>query len=162
MCSDVIRTGGGAFDPHEDRIYFIASNVGRLEQASSVHHHLLIAVNEIEAASELRAVEGWLKAGKKVFLDSGVFNLAMTHARQHNLSMDAALSTPPEDVDGFDRLFEKYVALVRQMQDRLWGYIEIDQGGREHKIRTRARLEALGLRPIPVYHPLNDGWDYFD
>ena len=23
-------------------------------------------------------------------------------------------------------------------------------------------LEQMGLRPIPVYHPFNDGWDYFD
>lgn len=23
-------------------------------------------------------------------------------------------------------------------------------------------LEGMGLRPIPVYHPLVDGWDYFD
>ena len=40
--------------------------------------------------------------------------------------------------------------------------VEVDQGGRENKIKTRARLEKMGLRPIPVYHPLNDGWDYFD
>lgn len=48
------------------------------------------------------------------------------------------------------------------LKDDCWGYIEIDQGGRDHKIKTRALLEAEGLRPIPVYHPLNDGWDYFD
>jgi hypothetical protein len=23
-------------------------------------------------------------------------------------------------------------------------------------------LEQMGLRPIPVYHPFNDGWHYFD
>ena len=24
------------------------------------------------------------------------------------------------------------------------------------------QAESLGLKPIPVYHPLLDGWDYFD
>jgi hypothetical protein len=162
VSAKVLNTGGGTFDPQEGRIYFIASNAGRLDQGAMVHQHLLIAVNEIEGASELRKVEGWLSDGKKVFLDSGVFNLAMTHARNHNLTMDVALNTPPEEVDGFGKLFERYVTLVRSLQDRIWGYIEIDQGGRENKIKTRAKLEALGLRPIPVYHPLNDGWEYFD
>jgi hypothetical protein len=45
--------------------------------------------------------------------------------------------------------------------DRLSGYTELDQGGRDHKRRTRTRLHDLGLNPIPVYHPFNDGWDYF-
>ena len=45
---------------------------------------------------------------------------------------------------------------------RLWGYIELDQGGAVHKRRTRTALEQAGLAPIPVYHPFNDGWDYFD
>lgn len=76
--------------------------------------------------------------------------------------MDIGLATDPEEMDGFDDLFEKYVSIVRELGDQLWGYIEIDQGGRENKIKTRAKLEALGLHPIPVYHPFNDGWDYFD
>ncbi len=59
-------------------------------------------------------------------------------------------------------LFDKYVAIINEFGDQLWGYIEIDQGGRENKIKTRAKLEGLGLRPMPVYHPFNDGWDYFD
>lgn len=49
------------------------------------------------------------------------------------------------------------------MGDRLWGAIELDQGGVEHKPRTRARIEEeFGITPIPVYHPLLDGWDYYD
>lgn len=34
--------------------------------------------------------------------------------------------------------------------------------GAHVKRQTRAWLESEGLKPIPVYHPLVDGWDYFD
>ena len=76
--------------------------------------------------------------------------------------MDEALGTAPEDIDGFDNLFDRYCEIVGVLGDRAWGYIELDQGGRDNKIKTRKRLEALGFNPVPVYHPLNDGWDYFD
>jgi hypothetical protein len=76
--------------------------------------------------------------------------------------MDEALAAPPEQLDGFDALFDIYVRTVQEYEQDLWGYIELDQGGAVNKRKTRARLEKLGLRPIPVYHPLNDGWDYFD
>ena len=95
------------------------------------------------------------------FIDSGVFNLSTRHAAKHDLTMDQALALAPTEIDGFDELFAKYVRLVTELGDKVWGYIEIDQGGKANKIKTRARLEELGLRPIPVYHPFNDGWDYF-
>lgn len=158
----VINTGGGTFDPNEKNVYFLASNVERMFYGAQAHDHLLVAVNELNTPKDVERLEGWLRAGKKVFIDSGVFNLTMEHVRTHGTSMDAALALGPEEIDGFAGLFEKYVALVTKYQAQVWGYIELDQGGRENKIKTRARLEALGLRPVPVYHPLNDGWDYFD
>jgi hypothetical protein len=157
-----VKTGGGAFDPNAYPVYFIASSTGRLTLGAPLHSHLLIAVNEIESERDTEQMKQWINTGKRVFLDSGVYHLATTHAKRHNLSMDVALGTAPGEVDGFEALFEKYVQLVKSFESQLWGYIEIDQGGRENKIGTRERLEALGLRPIPVYHPLNDGWDYFD
>lgn len=163
MSDELMHTGGGTFDPTEENVYFIAANTERLEHAFRTNHHLLVAVNELAGPDSLafflRAIQN---PEKRIFLDSGVFNLAMTYARKHEVSHDVGLSMAPEEIDGFSDLFDQYVDLVRTHGDHLWGYIEIDQGGRENKIRTRARLEALGLRPIPVYHPLNDGWDYFD
>lgn len=153
---------GGDWDPHEWPIYFVASNTETLLHAYDVNDHLLVAVNELEGEAQVAIVERFADAGCSVFIDSGVFWLSTSHARAHGLTMDQALSMAPEQIDGFDELFERYVTLMRRFGDRVWGYIEIDQGGRENKIRTRARLEALGLRPIPVYHPFNDGWDYFD
>jgi hypothetical protein len=157
-----MKRTGGKWNPAESVAYFAASNGDTLEGAAPMHGHLLCAVNELEGDTRLRQFKGLLDGGSAVFLDSGVFNLANSHARAHNMRMDDALGLAPEEVDGFNELFERYVAIVREFGDRVWGYIEIDQGGKENKRRTRARLEALGLAPIPVYHPLNDGWDYFD
>lgn len=153
---------GGIWDPTQWPIYFLASQMWTLRDASiGERDHLLIAVNEIKD-NDIAELESLLDRNRRILLDSGVYWLATQHAEAHGLTMDQALSLAPAQVDNFDRLFERYVNLANQYQHRLWGYIEIDQGGRENKKRTRATLEAMGLRPIPVYHPLNDGWDYFD
>lgn len=158
----MIRTGGRTFNPNEDRVYFLASSSGTLDLVTDCYDHLLIAVNELKSDSNTTILEGWLDAGKRVFIDSGIFNLTNEHAKANNVSMNDALALAPEDIDGFDELWTRYVHIAKKYGERSWGYIELDQGGRENKIRTRAKLEGLGLRPIPVYHPLNDGWDYFD
>jgi hypothetical protein len=145
--------------------YFVSANMETLRWAVPFCPHVLVAVNELLGprrdafTSELQE---WVDGGSSVLLDSGVYWLATQHAEAHRLTMDQALSTAPADVDGFDDLFSAYVSLAESIGERLWGYIEIDQGGRENKIKTRAKLEAMGLRPMPVYHPINDGWDYFD
>lgn len=156
----MIKTAGN-WDPAEPPIYFLAADMGSVGLAASRYGHLLIALNELTEA-DIPTVEDWLDKGSTVFLDSGVFNLANSHARAHGTTMDQALSMAPEELEGFEHLFDKYLKVVNRLGERLWGYIEIDQGGRENKLKTRKRLEDAGLRPIPVYHPLNDGWDYFD
>jgi GTP cyclohydrolase I len=104
-----------------------------------------------------------LDAGNLMLFDSGIFWLTQNHMRNHpGVTMDEALALAPDEIDGFHDLWDVYVDTVREHEDRLWGYIELDQGGSVNKRKTRAKLEKLGLRPIPVYHPLNDGWDYFD
>ncbi len=171
----VTRTGGAKFSRDADAstpmefsgalgtrfIYFLASSRATMPLAAPLHENLLIAINELSSSSDLLEFKAALTTNN-VFIDSGIFHLTMEHARRHAVSMDAALSLAPDEIDGFDDLLEKYVELIRTHGESSWGYIELDQGGRENKIRTRARLEKLGLRPIPVYHPLNDGWDYFD
>ena len=111
---------------------------------------------------EWQAFLASIESGCPTFLDSGVFWLTNQHKKTHGTTMDEALALAPEEIDNFDWLFDVYVEVVKEVGDQLWGYNELDQGGKENKIRTRARLEGMGLRPIPVYHPLNDGWDYFD
>lgn len=157
-----VAATGGTWDRGDWPTYFIASHHQTIEHGALFHDHVLVAVNELDDESGMRGLRQMVANGRRVFVDSGVFNLSTSHAKAHGLSMDQALSMAPDEVDGFADLFGRYVAIVHEMGDRLWGYIEIDQGGRENKLRTRARLEAMGLRPIPVYHPFNDGWDYFD
>lgn len=157
------KTGGGAFDPTDKHIYFIASNPGTFTYLRNEDNfYRLIAVNELLGDLKSGFFEEMMSRPGVTFLDSGVFNLAAEHSRRTGCSHDEALKTPPEKIEGFGELYERYVELVTTYEDQLWGYVEIDIGGTEQKRKTRAGLEALGLSPIPVYHPLNDGWDYFD
>lgn len=162
MSNEFKSTGGGTFDPKEANVYFIASGTGRLACAEPAYDHLLIAVNELEGENAVNQIEAWCDRGKKVFIDSGIFHLTQQHAKTHGCTMDRALAMPPDEIDGFSDLLERYVEIYRRLGDKCWGFIELDQGGRDNKIKTRSRLESMGLRPIPVYHPFNDGWDYFD
>lgn len=158
----LINTGGGAYDPNDRNVYFIASNVERMKWGALQHDHLLVAINELNTESDYRFLRGWFSDGKKVLIDSGIYALAMEHAQKYGVSHDEGLAMSPQEIEGFDELWSQYVAVVGEHEGDVWGYIELDQGGRENKIKTRAKLEELGLRPIPVYHPLLDGWDYFD
>lgn len=147
--------------PKEWPCYFAAVNLQHPDKSCEPLNKMLVAVNEIEGPENWRRLEYFISL-MPVFLDSGVYALTNRHAEKHNVTMNVALSMPPNKLDGFDELFDKYIGILKKYGDQLWGYIEIDAGGRENKIKTRARIEKLGFRPIPVYHPLNDGWDYFD
>lgn len=157
-----VRRTAGAFDPSRRHIYFCASNIDQLPAVEPHHENILIAVNELRGEEDIEKIEGLIERGARVFIDSGIFNLTMKHSRANNVSMDEALALPPDRIDGFYSLFDRYCEIIDRLGDSCWGYIELDQGGRENKIQTRERLEELGFRPIPVYHPLNDGWEYFD
>lgn len=157
-----MKRTGGRWDPNDRYAYFLASDIGSQAQAAKAHDHLLIAVNEIRDDAALDMIASWIEDGKHVFIDSGVYNLTNEHARAHDLTMDEVLAMAPSQLDGFEALLARYVEVIQAVGDGSWGYIEIDQGGLENKRKTRAKLEGMGLKPIPVYHPLVDGWDYFD
>lgn len=156
------RKTGGVFNPADQCIVFLAANMDRQKDIVDIHDYVLVAVNELNSPEQLAMVDEWVENGRKVFIDSGIFWLTNEHARKHNVRMDEALSLAPEEIDGFDALWDRYLAILDRFGSRAWGYIELDQGGMHNKKRTRARIEAEGFSPIPVYHPLNDGWDYFD
>ena len=151
-------TDGGKYDPNLPFAYFIA---GKHTQDTQ-HPNLLIAVNEVESAKDLDALDRSCDE-RRVLLDSGIFNLAMSHARAHGTTHDEALSLAPEEIDGFEPLWDRYGDVVTRFKDRLWGVIELDQGGVANKPRIRQRIETeFGIIPMPVYHPLLDGWEYYD
>lgn len=158
----VKHTGGGAFKPDEQAPIGFGAGGGAPE--SPVLDCVLVAANDVmtdgAAASQL---DKPLEDGKLVLLDSGIFWMTNRHARNNGVHMNDALALPPQEIDGFDELYPRYIELVRRYESALWGFMELDQGGAENKTVTRARIEDdAGVSPIPVYHPLNDGWDYFD
>lgn len=164
------RTTGGKFDPTDPFFYFLATGPGRHLEASRAlpdeelhpYPHVLVAVNEINTATH-RALLDELCDTRVVLLDSGIYNLTVSHAQRHGMTMDEALILHPEEVDGFDALYDRYCELVTLYADRLWGFIELDLGGPEIKPQTRARIEAdTGLIPMPVCHLLSDGWEYYE
>lgn len=156
-------TGGGTFDKTGNSCYFAATSPSTHASCNGKSPFVLIAVNEIKSKTDSEAFESMLGGEFKVFLDSGIFNLTNEHARKHGVTMDEALALPPNEIEGFNALWDKYIDLVVRYADRLWGFIELDQGGAENKRKIRARIEKeTGHVPIPVYHPFNDGWEYFD
>lgn len=157
-----MKRTGGTWDRDDRFVYFLACQLSEHSQsAARSHGYMLMAVNDLWGAAAEQSLQEALGVAE-VFLDSGIFWLTNEHKRAHNISMDEALSLHPTEIDGFDKLYSRYVELVTRYGDQLWGYIELDQGGRERKIETRAGLEAQGLAPIPVYHPLNDGAEYLE
>lgn len=156
------RTDGGSFDPNEPFVYFIATNVANFATLDMHNRYQLVGVNEIKSNDHLLTLRAWCERGGKLFIDSGIFNLTMRHARKFNTTMNEALALAPEEIDGFDALFDNYCRTVTALGEYCWGYTELDQGGRENKIRMRAKLEGMGFAPMPIYHPLNDGPEYFD
>lgn len=174
----MIRTQG-RWNPEHRGIYFSAGTIGGAnmsdDQIGQTGKYLsptcnLYAVNHFATPGSgvSRSSSAWrqfmlsLDRGLPTFLDSGIFFLTNVHKRAHNTTMDEALALAPEEIDHFSWLWDVYLELCSEFGDVLWGFNELDQGGRENKIRIRAKIEAEGLKPIPVYHPMNDGWDYFD
>lgn len=162
-CPDVKRTTGGAFDPEDPYLFFTATGPEALARMDPQYPTVLCAVNETYSGAGRKALERLIDQGRRVMLDSGIFNLAMNHVRAHGTTHDEALQLPPEEIDGFDQLWEQYGELATTYGKDLWGIVELDQGGVANKPRTRKRIEdEIGITPIPVYHPLLDGWDYYD
>lgn len=162
---------GGKFDPNEGYCYFLATSVDRHTAARrnlpgehlAPYQHVLVAVDEDLATDGRIPVLDELCDERKVLLDSGIYTLTMKHARAHGMHMNEALALAPEEVDGFDRLWDLYAKIASTYADRLWGVIELDLGGPTIKPQTRARIESeLGIVPIPVFHPMSDGWDYYE
>lgn len=158
----------GTWSTDDRHAYFLAGGHGQGDPG--IHPFTLIGVNDLVDLNtrQLRPrtvelVESMLDGGIRLIMDSGVFFLTGEHMRAHGLTGEQAFGLAPADIDGFDALWAGYLEVHRTFGQRMWGYIEVDQGGEVNKRILRERLHDAGVMPMPVFHPLNDsGWDYFD
>lgn len=157
---NVKQTSGGKFNRTDYPLYFIASNTEFLVKAD--YPNVLVAVNEVhndKTKEDLKRLCGT----RNVLIDSGIYSLTMEHVRKNNIHMDSALKLHPSEIDGFDKLRDRYYEIATTYNETCWGIIELDLGGPKIKPQTRAMIEKdTGIVPIPVYHPFSDGWDYYD
>lgn len=156
----MIETTGSWSRDRDRHSYFLAGDIGTT-QNNAGYKYILAAVNELSDA-KLDLICADAENGFHILIDSGIFWLTNKHKREHGITMDEALKLQPSEIDGFDELFTKYLKIHDRLGENAWGYIELDQGGANTKRNTRKLLQSKGINPIPVYHPLNDGWDYFD
>jgi len=156
----VRETSGGKFDPQAPNVSFLAGTVE--DHVLAQNPFTLLAINEIKTPKQIELLDQWCDE-RFVVLDSGVYALASEHARATGKSMTEAFATPPDEMEGWNALYDKWCTLAGRFSDRLWGVIELDQGGRECVEVTRAQVaKDVGIVPIPVYHAFSDGWDYYD
>jgi hypothetical protein len=163
------QTGGGKFDRSESRQgakFFFASvfsHIRNLDVPDSMPNillpvHGLVGLGEVDR--QVREV--MLDSDEhQLLVDSGAFTLAHEYSKRWKVSLDTAFAADPVDLDGFDELMEDYRSFITANEERIWGYVELDLGGTEKKRQLRHQMEAEGLRPIPVFHPLTDPWEYF-
>ena len=142
--------------------YYLAGSMSDARIAVHGHSCLLVPVNAIRKQRDIEDIRRWARAGNRIIIDSGAFDLCATHARKHELPLQSVFGMPPENIDGFAQLYENYVAVAAELQNDVFAVIEIDIGGKARKRLTRASLEEKGLRVAPVFHPLHDGWEYLD
>lgn len=158
---ELVRTHG-RWQAQDAPQYWAAIVASLMPAAVPVNRWLLVTAPDCAKEAALEELERYCRAGNHLLIDSGVFGLAMAAAKKRGVDHNEGLRTPPEQIEGWERFMQQWKQVIDRMRDLCWGYIEIDLGGTEQKRKTRAALEAEGYRPIPVIHPLQDGWDYFD
>jgi hypothetical protein len=163
-----IRKTDGKWSKDEMGLYFLAlwdtdmpSKLATMPYqkgiSALIEYNLLAREDDaVEAALDLT------KIYRHLFIDSGVFSLANAEAKRKNVSFEEGLRLKLSDIDTGEEYLAAYMAMCHQIKDYVWGYVEVDLGGRDEKIKMRDRFHAAGLSPIPVYHPLLDGTDYLE
>lgn len=155
-----LRATEGRWDLADAPVYFPAAGLA-VRGSADVCRWILL--NASDLAKEPGFID-WAarERGCRILLDSGVFTIANEASKRKGIPIAEALALPPSEIPGWTPFVEAWKEIVSRSRSALWGYIELDLGGPEIKTRTREGLEGEGFRPIPVHHPLRDGWDYFD
>jgi hypothetical protein len=154
----MIATAGAQFNRKNLRLYFMAATNGAFPIMREMHGNTLLPIEEIR---EPDSVLELMDDGVTVMIDSGVFSLVSRYASETGRDFDEVRALPLKEIPGYAMLYERYITVCETVGNESWGYVEIDLGSKEDKMKTRAKLEKHGLRPIPVWHPMTDGQEYF-
>lgn len=152
----------GIWDSEERHLYFISVFENSLATAGRVNKSLLIAAPYLARDKDISKCRDFCDSGGRLLIDSGVFGIAAEAARTMGVPLAQAIKSKLEDIEGSADFLQKWRKVIDATRDVCWGYIEIDLGGTQGKRETRAMLEELGYRPIPVFHCLTDPWEYFE
>lgn len=160
--SNPVGTTDGNWTMADSPAYFAAVVSAHFPAVSEVNQYLLVTAPDIEGTGKVDTCETYCRNGGRLMVDSGIFGIAMAAAERRGVSHNEGLNTPPDQIEGWQEFVASWSRCIDRLRHLCWGYVEIDLGGTEQKRRTRAMLEEQGYRPIPVVHPLTDGWDYFE
>lgn len=152
------KTGGGAFNPNDEYLYFNAVTDNELVdlQKLNIPLSLLIPLDNISSLQNFRNAA----KSHRIFVDSGVYSFCSNLARKTKKTITEILTTKPDEIPGWEKLITHYITILQKIENESWGYVELDLGGAESKTKIRERLHSEGLNPIPVYHPLIDPQSY--
>ncbi len=157
-----MKKTAGTWNPDEPFISFLAAPLSFIETAAPHHPSCLIAVNELLRDDWRTHLDRLLDEGHQVLIDSGAFAIAAAHSRKHEIALEDAFKMPLDQLDGFPELYGRFLSVATLYQDDVWGIVEVDLGGEKQKKITRKKLEDIGLKPIPVFHPIGDSSAYLD
>ncbi len=149
----MIETGGAKF-VKEGSLFFPVFSTKKDYEHTSI---LLVPLEEVDAS-----FKEYLRDEVTVLLDSGAYALAAARARDEGCHVSTMFQEPLNTFPGWEEHIETYTREVRELEHRLWGYIEVDLGTFDEKRERRETLHEEGLNPIPVFSVLGDDWDDLD
>ncbi len=148
-----------SYNPDEKYIYFIAVASGDIKiiLGKEINRNMLIALNQIDkdALQMIKSSEA------HILIDSGVYSLVSALSKKKQIPIADAFRIPFENIPEHEKYLENYIRIIREIEDYVWGYIEIDLGDYKSKAKTREAIEKAGLHPIPVFHPFSDPFSYY-
>lgn len=158
----MIQTDGN-WDKSEKGIYFLALSGVEAKRPAAPFRRQISALAELGVLKSSHDIERLVKIYKRVMVDSGVFSIVNAFAKRAGISFNEAFSQKLADIPKSDQFLRQYIDVCTAAKNcGAWGFVEIDLGGKDEKIKTRQLLHDNGLSPIPVYHPLVDGPEYLD
>lgn len=108
---------------------------------------------------EIDVLRGIADRGVRILLDPDLHSLRRTAVYATGRSYRSVLGDEPEALAGYAERFDRYVAVLERIGDRVWGYLGIDQGSVSARAIAQAALEGAGFQPIPTAHALGGSRD---